>query len=86
MFLVKVRSYNSFLAFTSLRASFAEYARIDKQMANTRDGVYTFRVQWRISHGVGTLLPAEVKRPMSAHLYIYDSDMEAHIYMRAAVL
>jgi hypothetical protein len=45
LFLVKVRSYNSIFAFTSMGESLAENSRIDEQLANAPEGGYTFRVQ-----------------------------------------
>jgi hypothetical protein len=38
LFLIKVRSYNSNFAFTSIGASLAENVRIDEQLANVREG------------------------------------------------
>jgi hypothetical protein len=44
LFLVKITSYNSIFEFTSIGASLTENARIDEQLANAGEGVYTFRV------------------------------------------
>jgi hypothetical protein len=52
LFLVKFRSYNSILAFTSTGESLAENSRIDAQLANVPEGGYTFPVQGAVCHGV----------------------------------
>jgi len=43
LFLVKVRSYNSIFAFTSMGESLAKNSRIDEQMAKAPEDGYTFR-------------------------------------------
>jgi hypothetical protein len=63
--LVKVRSCNRICAFTSMGSSLAENARIDEQLANAREGVYTFRVEGTC-HRVSTLLPFESSTTNSA--------------------
>ena len=67
-------------------ALLAEKARTDEQLADATEGVYTFRVQERISHGACTLLLTELRRPISAHLYISDNDIEAQICMQFCVV
>ena len=49
----KIRAYNSILAFTSLGAN------IDEELANAREGVYTFRIQGALYHQIGGLLPKD---------------------------
>jgi len=45
LFLVKVRSYNSIFAFTSMGESLAANSRIDEQVAKAPDDGYMFHVQ-----------------------------------------
>jgi hypothetical protein len=56
-----------------------ENARIDEQLANAREGVYTFRGQGTIYHRVGTLLLIESRTPNFAQLNVFDGDMEAQV-------
>jgi hypothetical protein len=79
LFLVKVRSCNRICAFISMDASLAENTRIDEQLANAREGLYTFRVQGITRHRVGIFLPVESSTQSSAHLYVFDSDVEAQV-------
>ena len=48
-------TYNSSLAFCSLGAN------IDKELANARRGVYTFRFQGVVHHYIGSLVPNSVR-------------------------
>ena len=48
-----IRAYNSVLAFTSLGANF------DQELANAKEGVYTFRIQGALYHRIGGLKPKE---------------------------
>jgi hypothetical protein len=76
LLLVKITSYNNIFALTSIAASLTKNARIDEQLANGREGVYTFRDQGTICHHVGTLLPIESKTPSFAQFHVFDGDME----------
>jgi hypothetical protein len=77
LFLVKIRSYSSIFAFTSIGASLTENSRIDEQLVKAREVVYKypFRVQGTIYHRVGTLLPIESRTPGFAQLYAFDDGM-----------
>jgi hypothetical protein len=86
LFLVKIRSYNSIFAFTSVSVSLTENARIDEQLANPREVVYTFRVQETICHRVGTLLPIESATPSFAQLYVFGGDMEAQVNTQCCIM
>ncbi|KAF8393421.1 hypothetical protein HHK36_021665 [Tetracentron sinense] len=65
-----IRSYNSVFAFTSMGV------KIDENLANGRDGVYTFRAQGVVYHKIGSLFPTEGSRPRYIQMYIYDTDHE----------
>jgi hypothetical protein len=47
-------SKNQLFAFTSVGF------KLDKQLANASQGIYTFRAQGRVYHAVGDLLPPHV--------------------------
>ena len=47
----KVRKYNQAFAFTSLGAT-----KVDRRLANNRQGIYTFRVNGQFHHQIGTVL------------------------------
>jgi len=68
-FRLNIRAYNNLFAFTSVRVT------LDKNLANGRDGVYTFRVQGGIYHSIGSLLPTD-NIPKFIQLYIYDTEHE----------
>jgi hypothetical protein len=59
-------------------ASFVENSRIDEQLANAREGVYTPRVQGTIRNRIGTLLTIESRTPRFPQLYVFDGEMEPH--------
>ena len=63
-----IRCYNSHFSFTSLGA------RVDKNLANMRDGVYTFRAHGQIYHFLDQLVPQN--EPKYLQLYFYDTDAE----------
>ncbi|CAG8444015.1 7874_t:CDS:2 [Dentiscutata heterogama] len=68
-FRVNIRAYNSAFAFTSMGV------KLDKKLANDKDGVYTFRAQGGIYHLIGSLLPID-RIPKFLQLYIYDTKFE----------
>jgi len=70
----------------SITASFAEIARIDEQLANAREGVYTFHVQGTICHCTGTLLPIETRTPSFAQFYVFDGELEPHVKTRCCIV
>jgi len=65
-----IRAYNSLLAFTSLGAN------IDEELANEREGVYTFRIQGALYHKIGGLIPKENQPPAFAQIYFYNTDLD----------
>ena len=67
-------------------ASLVENAWIDEQLTKAREGMLMFRVQGTLCHPVGILLPIEPKTPSSAHLYVFDSDLEAQVNMRCCIM
>ena len=56
----QIRAYNSALAFASLGVN------LDKELANARRGVYTFRIQGFVHHYIGQLTPREGEAPSFA--------------------
>ena len=60
-----IRRYNNALAMTSLGC------KVDESV-NRGNGPYVFKVQGRLSHLAGSLLPQEGESPVYAQLYIYD--------------
>ncbi|CAI2198355.1 7884_t:CDS:1, partial [Funneliformis geosporum] len=46
-FVTYIRAYNQVLAFTSLCVN------LDKELANAKKGVYTFRIQGALYHQIG---------------------------------
>ena len=46
-----IRAYNSALAFASLGVN------LDKELANARRGIYTFRIHGVVHHYIGQLTP-----------------------------
>ena len=71
-----IRAYNSSLAFCSLGAN------IDKELANARRGVYTFRIQGVVHHYIGSLVPNCDEAPVFAQIYIHDGTPEAEVENR----
>jgi hypothetical protein len=84
--LVKIRFYNSIVAFSYMGASLAENARMVDQLAKIREGVYTVRVQGTRCHRVGMLLPVESRTSSHAQLYVFDSDMEEQVNTRCCIM
>ncbi|KAF7815403.1 uncharacterized protein G2W53_029372 [Senna tora] len=65
-----IRMYNHIFAFTSMGV------HLDGDLANGREGVYSFRAQGAIYHKIGGFLPSSSERPRFLQLYIYDTDNE----------
>lgn len=63
-----IRAYNSIFSFTSFGVN------LDKNLASSRKGVYTFRAQGQIYHDLPSLLPED--RPRYFQLYFYDTEHE----------
>jgi len=82
LFLVKVRSFNSIFAFTSMGVSLTENARIASNWQMIEN---VFRVLETLCHCVGTLLNIE-SRTSSAQSYVFDSGVEAQENMRRCSL
>ncbi|XP_075492617.1 uncharacterized protein LOC142530687 [Primulina tabacum] len=66
-----VRAYNSIFSFTSLGV------KIDKELASSSRGVYTFRALGQIFHNLLSLVPNE-GGPSHFQLYFWDIDNELH--------
>jgi hypothetical protein len=60
-----IRTYNNALAMTSLGCN-------QDKAINNGDGPYVFKVQGRLCHKSGSLIPREDAHPVYAQLYIYD--------------
>ncbi|KAG2212076.1 hypothetical protein INT45_006838, partial [Circinella minor] len=70
----KIRLYNSAFAFSSIAAKY------DSQLANEREGVYTFRVNGMISHSIARAIqPAENIAPGFAQFYIYNTESQIQL-------
>jgi len=67
----KIRMYNSILSFTSTGA------RIHESVTGTRS-VYAFRIQGKMYHRIGSLLPQHDAQPRFCQLYIYDTTNQLH--------
>ncbi|XP_073035171.1 uncharacterized protein [Primulina eburnea] len=66
-----VRAYNSIFSFTSLGV------KIDKELASSSRGVYTFKALGQIFHNLPSLVPNE-GGPSHFQLYFWDIDNELH--------
>jgi len=64
-----IRMYNSVLAFTSLSA------KVDESVIGG-PGLYSFHIQGKLYHKIGSLCPAEGQRPQFAQMYIHDTKRE----------
>ena len=72
-----IRAYNSALAFASLGVN------LDKELANARRGVYTFRIHGVVHHYIGQLRPREGEAPSFAQIYIHDGTAEGELESRS---
>ena len=79
-FRYNIRAYNSALAFASLRVN------LDKQLANAKRGVYTFRIHGIVHHNIEQLMPREGQAPAFAQIYIHDGTPEAEAEYRQQAL
>ncbi|CAG8655944.1 6445_t:CDS:1, partial [Acaulospora morrowiae] len=68
----KIRFYNSAFTFASVGV------RFDRELANAKNGIYTFRVQGSFYHRIGLLLPEAGSNPHYLQMYIYDTQHELH--------
>ena len=73
-------AYNNVLAFTSLGVNF------DQELANAKEGVYTFRIQGALYHRIGGLKPKEdTTLPAFAQIYFYDTNMNKQLQRRQEI-
>ena len=80
-FVNQIRAYNHVLAFTSLGAT------IDEELANAREGVYTFRIQGALYHRIGGLMPiSEKHQPAFAQIYFYDTNLDNQLARRKEII
>ena len=66
-----IRAYNSALAFALLGVT------LDKQLANDKRGVYTFRIHGTVNHYIGQLMPRGGQATAFVQIYIHDGTPEA---------
>ena len=78
VFLKNLRKYNQVFAFTSLGC------KVDENLANARDGVYTFRVNGQVHHRIGPAEPGEGEEPRFSQIYFFERD--AQVDRRCAVM
>ena len=71
-----IRSYNTALGFASLGVN------LDRELANAKKGVYTFRIHGMVYHFIGQLLPREGQPRAFALIYIHDGTPEAELEYR----
>ncbi|XP_049360758.1 uncharacterized protein LOC125825469 [Solanum verrucosum] len=69
LFRKNIRAYNSIFAFTSFGV------KLDKELASSRKGVYSFKAEGQIYHDLPSLIPNN-DRPRYFQLYFYDTDHE----------
>ncbi len=75
----QIRAYNQVLAFTSIGA------KVDKELANAKDGVYTFRIQGALYHRIGGLMPSDQTEPQFAQIYFYDTNLDNQLNRRTEI-
>lgn len=49
---------------------------VDEELANGRNGIYTFHAQGAFYHRIGSLLPLPGMKPRFLQLYIYETNNE----------
>ncbi|XP_049350419.1 uncharacterized protein LOC125815062 [Solanum verrucosum] len=69
LFRKHIRAYNSIFAFTSFGV------QLNKELASSRKGIYSFKAQGQIYHDLPSLIPKN-DRPRYFQLYFYDTDHE----------
>ena len=65
-----IRMYNSSLSFTSFGVN------LDLNLANSRTGSYTFRIQGSPYHLIWSAIPSDNSSPKFAQIYIFDTEHE----------
>ena len=73
-----IRNYNNALAMTSLGCN------QDKEINRDGRGPFVFKVQGRLYHRIGSLLPQPDSSPVYAQLYIYDPQEALDFHMNNA--
>ena len=71
-----IRSYNTALGFASLGVN------LNKELANAKEGVYTFRIHGMVHHSIGQLLPREGQPRAFAQIYIHNGTLQAELEYR----
>ena len=75
-----VRCYNSAFSFTSLGANF------DRNLASSRNGTFTFRIQGTMYHRIGPIVPENpTDPPVYAQIYFSDTSLEEQVDRRHAI-
>ncbi|KAH0633391.1 hypothetical protein KY284_036177 [Solanum tuberosum] len=69
LFRKHIRAYNSIFDFTSFGV------QLNKELASSRKGIYSFKAQGQIYHDLQSLIPKDDK-PRYFQLYFYDTDHE----------
>lgn len=86
-FLLNIRAYNSIFAFTSLGATPTTNLKLDKNLANAKNGIYTFKIQGTICHRIGSLLPPDNSlQPQFAQIYIMDPSIDVRASRRCSIM
>lgn len=86
-FLKNIRAYNSVFGFTSVGATTTTDLRLDTNLANARQGVYTFRIQGTMCHRMGSLLPpGDNQIPSFAQIYIMDPCLDNRSARRCDIM
>ena len=69
-FLKDIRKYNQVFAFTSIGC------KVDTDLANSRDGVYTFRINGQVCHLIGPAEPNFGKEAKFSQIYFFDKEAQ----------
>mmetsp|Transcript_13935 Transcript_13935/g.25807 ORF Transcript_13935/g.25807 Transcript_13935/m.25807 type:complete len:491 (-) Transcript_13935:4232-5704(-) len=65
-----IRRYNQYFSFVS------NGLKLDRDLANMREGVYSYRVHGELYHLMGSLLPQDDNAPTFSQIYMYDPDFQ----------
>ena len=66
----QIRLYNQILAFTSVSAD------VDNNLANAKEGVYTYKIYSTLYHQISGLMPNDKDKPKFAQIYFHDSSLQ----------
>ena len=72
----QIRLYNQILAFTSVSAN------VDNNLANAKEGVYTYKIHGALYHQIGGLMPNDENEPKFAQIYFHDSSLQYQLERR----